>query len=1069
MKKIISLTLALVLGFCALAQREVTGRVTNAQDGSPMVGATVKVKGTSSGTVTDVDGYYKLQLTGGSDLIEVSSVGFKTREIQLQPGQTDLNISLGSGNEMLGEIVVVGYGTMKKSDLTGAVGGISGDQLRENPTVNLDQGLQGRIAGVQVQANSGQPGAATSVRIRGVNSITGNNEPLYVIDGIPMSGQGTSTVSMEWMGGSGGQNVANPLAAIAPSDIASIVVLKDASAAAIYGSAGANGVIIVTTKRGQKGGLRISYDGSVALQVRPGKLSIMDLQQFGEYQKSLYDEGFLPNIENAFRDPSILGKGTDWQDEVTKNAWMHNHAFSASGGTEKTQYSLSLGYTNQDGIMLNTNFERYTARVSVDNEFNRWVKVGGTLSYARTDENIVNNDGIYGLVMNSSLMSPAVPVYDFDGNYAGPNTTSGSSVYNPVAMTKDIINNFIRDRLMGNVYGQLNLGKYVTFRTEFGMDMNHNKNLNFIPSYKYGQLNNTNIRIMQQEDNSLFWNWQNYITYNQSFGKHNVTIMVGSETKRSSWNGTQIVKEQLTSNDIHVVTSDGEFKSNNGWKDASSNVSFFGRANYNYDDRYLLTATMRGDASSRFGSNNKWGYFPSAAAAWRISQETFMEGSKNWLSNLKLRLGYGWNGNDDIGTYLYGSTLRSFPTWLGTGYRLANTPNPDLKWETAIQYNAGLDFGLFNQRVDLTVDVYYKTTKDLLLRPSISPVLGGTDVENDNHWYDISPSMMNVGKVENKGIDIALSTHNVAGKDFNWYSNIVVSVNRNKVLALDANNTPIYGSLQQMTFGGWFKTASVITVGQPIGVFYGYVTDGLYKDADDLQNSAKPTGIGIHRTTGAWIGDVKFKDLSGPNGVPDGVIDEYDQTIIGDPNPDFTFGFNNTFIYKGWELNIGLTGAVGGEILNYTRVKTEGLTSIWDNQNVSVLDRAQLGYLDGDNTNVSNVDNSYIMNPEATIPRFSGNDLNGNNRMSDRWIEDGSYLRIQNISLGYNFPKEWLKKAYITSLKLYFNAQNVWTFSKYSGLDPEIGSYKQNALYTNIDLGRYPTPRTFTLGVNISF
>jgi hypothetical protein len=458
------------------------------------------------------------------------------------------------------------------------------------------------------------------------------------------------------------------------------------------------------------------------------------------------------------------------------------------------------------------------------------------------------------------------------------------------------------------------------------------------------------------------------------------------------------------------------------------------------------------------------------AAAWRISQESFMENTKHWLYNLKLRLGYGMNGNDNIGTFLFGSTMTSFPTNFGTAYRMTRNANPDLKWEASVQYNAGLDFALFGGRVDLTLDLYYKTTKDMLLMPSLSPVLG-FNTDPDQTWRSISAAYINAGRVDNKGIDIALNTVNIDGKNFKWNSNIVVSVNRNKVISLNDKTAVFYGNINQMTFDGNFTTVSMIKEGLPIGVFYGYQTDGIFTDADDLLNSAKPN-LPIDRTSGIWIGDVKYKDISGPNGVPDGVINEYDKTVIGDPNPDFTFGFNNQFTYRGWELNIGLMGSVGGDILNYVKVKTEGALVPWDNQTTKVLNRAQIGYLDGDNSTANNgeanLSNSYLINPDATLPRYSQTGAN-NGLMSDRFIEDGSYLRIQNISLAYNFPKAWLGKAKIASLKIYFNAQNVWTFTKYSGLDPEIGSFSQNVLLSNIDLGRYPTPRIYTLGLNIAF
>lgn len=1058
MRKILYLLLLICLAPCVYAQSyQISGKVTDALDGSPMPGVTVQTQ-TKVGVMTDDEGIYTIKANKG-DILTFSFIGMTPQSVKVE-SEKNINVALKEDNVALEEVIVVGYGTMKKSDLTGAVSSVSGDRLKESIVTNVDQILQGRVAGVQVQANSGAPGAANSIRIRGASSINNSNEPLYIIDGIPMGGSGTSIAGFDWAGGSNGQNVVNPLASISPSDILSMDVLKDASATAIYGAAGANGVVIVTTKRGNKGRTNITYDGYVALQTRVGKLDMMNLREFGTYQQQLYNEGFLPNVDQAYLDPSLLGKGTDWQNAVMSDAWMQSHNVSLNGGTDKTQFVASVGYMGQDGILLSSDFKRYTGRMNIDSEVNKYVKVGASISYSRTDESIINNDGINGVVMQAALMSPAVPVYDFDGNYAGPETVNGSSIYNPVALTKDQKNTLFRERIMANMYALLTLNSNLNFRSEFGIDASNNINKGFKPSYEYGQLKNTDIMIMQREDHSLYWIWKNYATYNQSFNKHTINVMAGTETTKSSWEGTQLQKNQLSSNDIHVIGSDGVYTSNSGWKDSSTGVSVFGRANYNFDNRYLLTATMRADGSSKFGTNNRWGYFPSFAGAWRVSGEQFMENTQDWLSNLKLRLGYGQVGNANIGTYLYGSTMMAFPSAFGTAYRMSNNANPNLKWEASEQYNMGVDVSLFNGRVDLTFDAYYKTTKDLLLQPSVSPVLGGSG------WSDIQTPYMNIGKVENRGIDISLNTHNIASKDFNWNSNLIFSLNRNKVKALDDLGTTIYGKLDW--YAG-FQTVSMIAVGQPIGVFYGYVTDGLYKDAEDLRNSAKPEGVSIHRTTGVWIGDVKFKDISGPNGVPDGVINEYDQTVIGDPNPDFTFGFNNTFTYKNWELGIGLTGSVGGDILNYVRVKTEGLMSQWDNQSTTVLGRAQLAYYDGNNANVINVDNSYLVNPNATIPRWSGNDINGNNRMSDRWIEDGSYLRIQNLSLSYNLPRAWLGKTGMQNCKVYFNAQNVYTFTGYSGLDPEIGSYNQQAGLSNVDMGRYPSPRVFTLGANITF
>lgn len=1054
-----SILLFLVLSLQALAQeRTISGKVVD-EDGVALPGVTVIIDGTTKGTITDFDGNFSLSGTSNEDVLVFSFIGYKPIKT-LVAGKTKINVNMEADVVNLEEVVAVGYGSMRKSDLTGSVSNLSGESLKESIVINPDQLMQGKVAGVVVQANSGAPGAANSIRIRGASSINNSNEPLYIIDGIPVSGSGTETAGFSWSGGSNGQNIVNPLASIAPSDIVSLDVLKDASATAIYGAAGANGVVIVTTKRGKNGKTSVSYDGYVALQHRPKKMDMMNLKEFALYQNQLHNEGILANIDEAYLDPSLLGKGTDWQDAVTDDAWMHNHNISITGGSKGTQFAASTGYTSQDGMLIGSEFERFTGRINVDSKVSDNVKTGMSLSFARTNQSIINNDGINGVVMQAALMSPAVPVYDFDGNFAGPETVNGSSIYNPVALAQDQDNTLLQERIMGNVYGEIYPWKHLTVRTEFGFDRSNNVNKGFKPSYEYGQLKNTNIMIMQREDHSLYWIWKNYATYNQSFGKHNIIFMTGTETSRSAWEGTQIQKDQLSSNDIRVLTTDGELVTNSGWKDAASTVSVFGRLNYNYDERYLLTATLRTDASSKFGANNRWGYFPSFAAAWRVTSEEFMQNSKGWLSNLKLRLGYGQVGNANIGTYLYGSTMQAFSSAFGTAYRMSNNANPDLKWEASEQYNGGIDVSLFDNRINLTIDAYYKTTKDLLLQPSVSPVLGGSN------FIDIQTPFMNIGKVDNKGIDFTLNTHNVKGVDFNWNSNITFSLNQNEIKALDDQNTTIYGSLDWYAA---FQTVSMITVGQPIGVFYGYQTDGIFVDAEDVKTSARPEGVNIHRTTGTWVGDVKFKDISGPDGTPDGIINEYDQTVIGDPNPDFTFGFSNSFSYKNWELGVGLTGSVGADVLNYVRVKTEGLMSQWDNQDAAVLDRAQPAYLDGDNSNVENIDNTYLINPDATLPRWSGNDLNGNNRMSDRWIEDGSYLRIQNISISYSFPRDWINKAGISTCKLYLNAQNVYTFTNYSGLDPEIGSYNQKAGLSNVDMGRYPSPRVFTLGANITF
>ena len=683
-KILLLLTLTVSLFVCA-EQRNVTGRVMDgAMSGEPMIGATVLVKGTSNGTVTDFDGNFTLSVSN-DDVLVFSSVGYKTQEIKVG-NQSSISVTLHEDTEVLDELVVVGYGTMRKVDVTGSVGSIAGEKLKESIVTNADQMLQGRVAGVQVTQNSGAPGGATSIRVRGASSITGDNEPLYIIDGVPVSGSGTDIGGFDWAGGSNGQTKVNPLATISPQDIVSMDVLKDASACAIYGAAGANGVVIITTKRGEAGQVHVSYDGYVGVQTFIKKLDMMNLHDYAIYQKDLYDAGVSSYLNTVYQDPSLLGEGTDWQDAVVRNALMHSHQISLTGGSQKTQYALSGGYMNQQGTVIGSDFQRFSARANIDHEFAKWFKLGGSLSYARTNEKIINNDGESGILMSAITMQPDIQVKDKDGNYSGPANLNASSSYNPVAMALLFNNRLQRDRIMGGFYGQFNFTDYLNFRTEYSFDSNTSLNKGFMPTYQFGvRINNIN-KIYQREEHSFYWIWKNYFNYNQTFGKHTVGVMAGMEMSKSAWEGATIQKNNLTSNDVQVIGEDGTFVTNSGWKDANTTVSVFGRANYNYDNRYLITATIRGDASSKFGPNNRWGAFPSVALAWRISNEKFMENVES-ISNLKLRLGYGQVGNSNIGTYLYAAKMRAYTSTFGTSYRMATNANPDLKWEASEQYN----------------------------------------------------------------------------------------------------------------------------------------------------------------------------------------------------------------------------------------------------------------------------------------------------------------------------------------------------------------------------------------------
>jgi TonB-dependent starch-binding outer membrane protein SusC len=1069
MKKILSTILLFYLYGIAYAQTTVSGRVTGSGDGEGLPGVNILVKGTSKGTITDIDGRYSIQVPSSETSVTLvfTFTGFLRQEIPVN-NRSNINIVLVEDVKALEEVVVVGYGTQKRSDISGAVASVSEKDLRVAVTTNIDQALQGRVAGVQITQNSGQPGGAASIRVRGASSITGSNEPLYVIDGIPFDGVGVSTAGFSWAGGANGQNRVNPLSTINPNDIVSIEVLKDASSTAIYGSRAANGVILITTRRGKKGESKISYNAHYGLQTIPRKLGMMNLPEYADYQLQVTRENNM-QVNERYLDPSLLGQGTDWQDEVFRSAGMQNHQISVTGGTDKTSYAITGGIFKQDGIIIGSGFERFTTRINLENQVKDWLKVGTNMTFANTQEQITLNDGGDGVIMQSLIMAPDIPVRDMNGNYAGPDNNLGGVNFNPVAAALQRNNTLHRQRLLANVYADASLAKNLNFRTEVGFDNNHGLNKAFHPTFQWGGLINKENMLRQREENNFFFIFKNYLTYSLKLGEqHNIRAMVGTETQRSSWEGSEVTKRNFASNDIQVL-SQGENANTltNGWKDGSSLASYFGRVNYAYADRYLLEGTLRGDGSSKFGPNNRWGYFPSASFGWRFSNEAFLSSVKNIIYDGKLRLSYGQVGNQAIPNYMFGSSMVTMNTPFGTAYRMQNIANPNIRWEATSQFNAGIDFSLFEGRVDVTFDAYDRQTKDMLLRLTVPSYLGGSG------WMDIQAPFANVGRMQNRGFDLAVTTHNIKTNKFQWTTNAVFSRNRNMVLELDAAERVYWGSLNWYSE---FQTASMNRAGHPLGVFYGFVVEGIFKDQQDILNHAvqvpapgsvsdsNPFGVNhVDRGTGVWIGDVKFKDING-----DGVIDTRDQVVIGDPNPKFTFGFNNTFSYGAFDMSVFLNGVYGGDILNYSRVMTEGQVSLFSNQGSAVVNRARYGLHDasGSETDPANV---YLANPGTNMPRFTTNDVNRNNRMSDRFIEDGSFVRIQNIKLAYTLPSNLTKKFKVERLRTYVNIQNLYTFTKYSGYDPEIGAFNQSPLLQNVDMGRYPTPRVFTVGIDVDF
>ena len=1055
------LLICLLLGWLlpeALAQHQVSGQVKDATSGETLPGVAVVVKGTQTGVVTDIDGNYRIQVPSENAVLTFSFVGYKLKEVPVG-AKTTLNVTLSTDDEVLDELVVVGYGTQKKSDVTGAVASVTGEQLRNTVTTNIDQALQGRVAGVQVTQNTGAPGGAVSIRVRGTNSITGSNEPLYVVDGIQFQGDAASTSGFDWAGGANGQTqVASPLSTISPADIVSIEVLKDASATAIYGSRAANGVVIITTKRGKAGEARITYDGYYASQELRKKLDMMTLPQFAEYQVQLANELEGVQLNERYLDPSLLGPGTDWQDAVFRTAPMQSHQLSITGGSDKTQYAIMGGYFTQQGIIIGSGFDRFTTRLNLDTQVKSWFKAGTSISFANTDEIITLNDGGDGVISQALQMRPDVPVRDIDGNFAGPSqeTNSPELSANPVALALVRNNTLRRQNIRANFYGDATLMEGLTFRSEIGFNQDHGLGRAFIPTYEWGAFSNPTSQLKQREDNGFFWIWKNYFSYQKDFGAHGVNALLGTEAQRSEWEGSEVFKTDFATNNLPVLSQGNNSDiATTGWKGAQSLLSYFGRVNYDYSDRYLLTLTLRADGSSKFGPNNRWGYFPSASVAWRIINESFMPEWKN-LTDLKIRAGYGEVGNQAIPNYAYGSSLRSINSAFGNSYMNNRMANPDLKWETTAQYNLGLDASFFNGRLNLTADVYKKFTRDMLLQVNLPNFLGGGD-------GGIGSPYANVGKLENRGIELALNTRNFVGNKFTWSTDFNFTMNRNNITELDKAYP------RKLYWYAGFDEVTMTSVGNPVGTFYGYVTEGIFTSREDILNHAvqfkqtgsetteSPNGINyVHERDGIWVGDVKFKDLNG-----DGVIDSRDKTIIGNPNPDFTFGISNNFRFGAFDASVYVLGSQGAEIFNFTKVRNESMSSIYNNQGVAVANRARVG--------LNENGDPYLLNPGTDVPRFSQLNVNANDRMSDRWIEDGSFIRIQNISLGYTLPRDLTQRVKVEKLRVYANAQNLFVITNYSGFDPEIGAFNQDALLQNVDMGRYPSPRVFTFGVNVDF
>lgn len=1029
-----------------IAQHRVNGVVSDS-NGQPLPGANVIEKGTSNGVVTDFDGNYSISVKQNATLV-FSFIGYVTREI---PVRTDIliNVSLEEDATALEEVVVIGYGSQLKEDISGSVSSIKAEELIDIPQVSVDQLMQGRAAGVSVTLNTGQPGSSVSVRVRGIGSIQGSSEPLYIIDGIPVSGDsnniGTSGVSIassnDQSNDGAGSTSVSPLAALNPNDIESINILKDASATAIYGSRGSNGVVIITTKNGKNQKGKFTYNTYVGIQQPTKKLDVLDLPGYASLQNEM-NQIFGLSQQIEFLRPEILGPGTDWQNEIFRTAYMQNHQISFTGGNENTNYFLSAGYLDQEGTVIRSRFDRISLRLNVESKITDNFKVGANITASRTDEDLILSGYSRGVVALALRNNPAIAVYNPDGSYAGPVTATeiALQVPNPIAQINSVTNTLRRDRFLGNIYGELKLFEGLTFRTEFGGDFGNNQNDRFQASYSYGAITVEANGLNKRRENNDFWIVKNLLTYHNNFNdKHDITLLVGHEAQESSWGGIIASGVGFIDNSIptlNLSNTDGDLAGE--YKGSTALESYLSRLIYSFNNKYNITASIRADASSKFSSGNKWGYFPSVSASWRVSNEDFMK-DFGAIQDIKIYGGYGEVGNQNIPNFAYGSRLTPVSTGLGTGFLISNFPNPDLKWEASKQTNLGLDFSILDRRLSTTVEVYRKLNSDFLYQLALTDfIVGGTGSGA------IQAPWVNLGEMENKGIDVTLSYNTKSLKDFSWNSTLTVSHYKNKVLSL----------VEGLTINGQTNlddTNYVLTkteVGKPVGIFYGYKVEGLFRTMDDLNNAPVQFGqpVGDASAVGrTWLGDIKFKDVNG-----DGVVDGADRTEIGNPHPDFTFGFQNSFRYKNFDLSIFIQGSYGNDIFNAIGRSLTATNLTYRNQLASVSDYWS------------------VENPDATHPRYTSNST-PNINISDRYIEDGSYVRIQNVKLGYQLPASIYKNSGLSKVNLYASVQNLYTFTDYSGYDPEVGALNQNALLMGVDNGRYPTPRTFTLGLNVEF
>ncbi len=995
-------------------QREITGTVMD-NSGDPLAGATVRVVGDAQrGTVTNIDGEFSIQ-AAPDEVLQVSFVGYRTEEV-LVGDRTNISIVLELDQQLLSEVVVVGYGVQTRSDLTGSIASVSADEIANQPVASLDAALQGRASGVFVSSPSGTPGAGITMNIRGQTSLTASSEPLYVIDGVPIISEDLSGLF------SGGQ-ATNSLADLNPNDIASIEILKDASATAIYGSRGANGVVLITTKRGEAGTARIGFNMYTGFQNVTNKVDMMSSQEFlglmndaalqdnrdlgTNYSPTHVSDiwGFDPN------DPDL--QNTRWYDEIFSTSAISNYELTASGGTDNTRYFTSFSYFDQEGVQLGTGFERVSGRVNLDATVTDWLDFGANVTVNRTvQDRVINDNSLYGVVINTLAGDPLMPVFEEDGSYADPfNYFGWWMLDNPVLIANEY-QRFTRTvRGIGTIFGVANITDGLTLRSSLSIDYTNLDDEAYTPIISRESRNaNRNGFGTFGTTQDFTWLIENYLNYTGTLAeRHNVNAVLGTSFQSSNRNFSSINAQGFPSDQFIKLSVAAQVTSASTSGSSWGLASYFFRGNYSFDNRYLFTVTGRLDGSSRFGDDFRYGFFPSGSVAWRMTNESFME-NQNIFSELKPRISYGITGNQEgIGNFasrgLFGvSDYRATPTLVPT-----QLGNAGLSWESTRQLDMGVDVGLFEDRVNITADYFIKTTDDLLLNRLIPGISGFSSVTD------------NIGKVENRGFEFDIRGAIISRPDFSWTSSFNISFIRNKVLELEVDEQVLSDS-------------HILAEGHPIGTFFLIDQEGVDPQTGNMR----------------WI------DLNN-----DGVIDSGDRQIVGNAQPDFFGGWSNSFAYRGFDLNALFQFTYGNQIFNHSRASYENLG--WSRIGIPGI----FPLPDGNNHRLAQ-DRWMEPGDVTDIPRASLTNVNWR-EYSSRWLEDGSYLRLKSVTLGYNFSPDITRRIGMNSLRLYVQGTNLLTFTSYTGLDPEVNQNARNPLVAGSDFGTHPQLRTVSFGINLEF